>query len=483
MTTLLLGFSKELEPYLRGTPCAFGPCVSIAARFATWRNEVKQANPDLLVINVHALLRQHSFAGEYEGVEVLKHLRLTTDLGPVRTCHVVLVSWESPGEIIRRGPGNSIVFSSGVTFLHTTEMIELLADSNRLESLSRSVATLADTDLLAAVRADYKPPDSGHEMSNWWGAWRLIQSVEENPKMPAPVCEKMSRLSTKQALFLDAVTEAEHGFPRPSIARLQSLVRKTAPTICYVDDESDQGWEQAFTALLYGASDSSSFKVINPIVINAIGGKSVRDVSDLANEILGLSPNLLILDLRLGGADDSKKAPKDTGGALLLKEIRKQDRGKGLPILLMTASNKARTLQDVVKLGGDAYWMKEGIGEHAPLYAVEDPAIELIRLLEALLGEDWQFLLRLQAAHEALRVDSEQSRCWWSHQIIWNATDWPSTNPPFLRRVRLQRWLHRTQQTQYRSSVKSPPCIESTSVKICSRITESLDRPKAEIYG
>ena len=107
MTTLLLGFSQEIEPYLQGTPCAFGPCVNIAERFATWKDEVKEVKPDLLVINVHALFRQHSFAGEYEGVEVLKHLRLTDDLGPLRTCHVVLVCWDSPGEVIRRNPGNA----------------------------------------------------------------------------------------------------------------------------------------------------------------------------------------------------------------------------------------------------------------------------------------------------------------------------------------------------------------------------------------
>lgn len=429
MTTLLVGFSKELEAHLQGSPSAFGPCVNIAERFATWRDEVKRARPDLLVINVHALLRQHSFAGEYEGVEVLKHLRLTDGLEPVRTCHVILVSWDSPGEIIKRNPGNAIIFSSGVTFVHTTEIIELLADRVRVQALSQSVATLVDSCFLASVRADYEQPDSAHEISNWWGAWRLIQTIEaDDATMPTVVRENMSLLATKQALFLAHASDKPGKVDQKKIKRLQSLVRESAPTICYVDDEADKGWAQAFKTLLYGAKDCSGFRVENPIDVEPTKTPIKDKLPQLAEVILGFAPNLLILDLRLAGKDEASKAPNEATGALLLEEIRKKD--KGLPILLMTASNKARTLQDIFKLGADAYWMKEGIGEHAPLDASEKPANELIRLLSALLGMDWQFLLRFQKVHETLRVESERLQCWWSQEKAWKAAFWPGTNPP-----------------------------------------------------
>jgi CheY-like chemotaxis protein len=387
---------------------------------------------DLIVIYAHALLTEHAFRQDYEGVELLKHLRVANSqtLGDLRRCHIIIVAWESAEEIVRRRPGNIILFSSGVSFLRLPEAIPVLRDHDELSKRALEQADPNDRKLLASVRADYQPPDSAHEMSNWWGAWRLIQAIEETgAAMPAPVRERMSRLSTKQALFLSSGVESDRhrGFPRLSIARLQSLVRKSVPTICYVDDEADQGWEQAFRSLLYGGADSSSFKVVNPIAVNPGVGERVRGVEDLANAILSFAPNLLILDLRLGGRDEASKAPKETSGALLLKEIRKQGKGKGLPILLMTASNKARMLQDIVKLGADAYWMKEGIGEHAPLYAVENPAIELIRLLEALLGDDWQFLLRFHRAHEVLSAAAKHSHCWWSQEKTWLGVSWSTT--------------------------------------------------------
>jgi CheY-like chemotaxis protein len=380
------------------------------------------------VIYAHARLSTYSFKQDCEGIELLKHLRTTTVLGDLQQCHVIIVSWESAEQLIKRKPGNIILFTSGVSFLRLPEAIEILSNGDELRKRAAEKADLKDDPRLwAAVRADYKPPDSAHQMSNWWGAWRLIQTIEEHDAtMPPLVRANMSILANKQALFLAHASDKPGKVDQKKIKRLQSLVRESAPTICYVDDEADKGWAHAFKTLLYGTEDSSGFRVVNPIDVDPITSPVKDKLPQLAELILGFAPNLLILDLRLEGEDEALKAPKEASGALLLEEIRKKD--KGVPILLMTASNKARMLQDIVKLGADAYWMKEGIGEHAFLYTNEKPANELIRLLNALLGLDWQFLLRFQKAQDALRFALIRSQCWWSSGKRWKkAVQWPAT--------------------------------------------------------
>jgi len=437
-----MGFPAELDNLISPLEAVAGaaepcPCPSISDWLSRCRVVRPSAQPiDLLVIYAHARLTTHAFRQDCEGIELLKHLRTaeTETLGDFRECHVIVVSWESAEEIIKRKPGNLILFTSGVSFLRLPEAIETLSNGDELRRLAYEKADLKDRRLWAAVRADYEPPDSAHEMSNWWGAWRLIQAIEgKNAKVPSPVSENISLLATKQALLLAHTPKTPARVRQTKLDELQSLVRKSAPTICYVDDEADNGWAQAFRSLLYGGGDCSSFRVVTPIHVEPIrkqdgsGRVPIKDkLPQLAEAVLGLVPNLLILDLRLEGKDEASNTPTKTSGALLLEEIRKRD--KGLPILLLTASNKARMLQDIFKLGADAYWMKEGIGEHAPLYSNETPAKELIRLLSALLGLDWQFLLRFQKAQDVLRVASRQTQCWWSSKKRWNkAVEWPAT--------------------------------------------------------
>jgi CheY-like chemotaxis protein len=450
MLIRLLGFPAELQPFFKGTHTSFDPCASIADGFIRWAQKrlTELTQPDLIVIYVHALFLKQSFRQEYEGIEVLKHLRLTTADSVLafnekkgqpekkvktgfeawRKCHVVLVSWDTAGTIIRRNPGNSIIFSSGVTFVHTLDAIERLSDQNELLALAKEKADLADPFLMAAIRADYRPPDSEHGISNWWGAWRLLRAVEkDDAQMPLPVRRNLASLSSKQALFLNAredptIPQADPrlqrtGLSRSSMSKLRDLVSETKPRICYVDDEAHLGWEHAFRTLLYGEQDSSHFKTVR-----LSEGRVARTMTEVSNDIRAEAPNLLIMDLRLAGKDEARKPPKETTGALLLETIRRDDRG--LPVLLLTASNKARTMQDMLELGADAYWMKEGIGEHAPSYVSENPAAELTRLLRTLLREDWQFLLRFDRAEKELRSAFKAGHCWWGDKRNWTAVPW-----------------------------------------------------------
>ena len=100
-----------------------------------------------------------------------------------------------------------------------------------------------------------------------------------------------------------------------------------------------------------------------------------------------------------------------------------------MPILLMTASNKAWTYQEAFRLGVDAYWMKEGIGDHAsPAKSVQNAA-ELVRLIRSLLGEDHQALRRIHERIDEFKRDWDTPDPPWWKEMTWPPPV-PSLDPP-----------------------------------------------------
>jgi len=66
--------------------------------------------------------------------------------------------------------------------------------------------------------------------------------------------------------------------------------------------------------------------------------------------------NLIFLDLRLVQPDDETIPIKYSGGMRLLDEIKSFD--PSIPIIVFTASEKAMSYEESLRLGADAYWMK-----------------------------------------------------------------------------------------------------------------------------
>lgn len=128
--------------------------------------------------------------------------------------------------------------------------------------------------------------------------------------------------------------------------------------------------------------------------------------------LAGPKPSVVLLDLRLGGKDrDEIRVPvSETSGAWIARITRELDRG--LPIVLMTASNKAHTFEAAMKLGIDAYWMKEGVGEHAPQGGSCRNYARLLELIAVAVGSQCQFLRRFSDQVEALKEKPERS-LWW----------------------------------------------------------------------
>ena len=174
----------------------------------------------VFVIEAHIRLTNSSRATDYEGIECLKHIRLTRDLNweedtdgkpkkrSLGRSHAIVHSWAPLPKILAAKPGNLILCTEGVTLVPTFHVQHLLKDSKRLNTLSQKQADIEGDFFAAGIRADYIPPVSDHDTSNWWGVQQLALGVEaiEGTKngraVPTSVESELKKLYNKKAFFL-----------------------------------------------------------------------------------------------------------------------------------------------------------------------------------------------------------------------------------------------------------------------------------------
>jgi CheY-like chemotaxis protein len=357
------------------------------------------------LINVNLKLKPFSARQHQEGVELLKHIRLTEELGAGRDTHVILYSFEEQLQLLRRKPGNLILLSERVTFFRLPEDLKKMADPEELANFADKRAHVEWKEFKRFVQCDYQPPDSAHQFSNWWGLRQIARArvVLRIPEAEGP--PDVDKLEDKKTLFLNA--------HEPGVR--VSLPRKPSGgpfKIVYIDDE--QGWGVSLKPFLekdLGSSLKIHYQEPPP--------KSFfNSTADLKTWLMSHAlqkdspPSLVLLDLRLLGGAETNTPVKDTSGAKIAAMIRKLE--PGLPIILMTASNKAHTFQAAMELGIDGYWMKEGVGEHAPQGGNVENYVGLLLLISKALGPEYQFL-RLFSQKVGDLKNSIEPNWWESH--------------------------------------------------------------------
>lgn len=418
----------------------------------------------VFVIHANACFTAGTSRQSLEGIEVLKHIRLTDGLR-VRRWHAIIYSFESLEDILSRKPGDLILTSRGVTFLQLPSALDLrqalmtaypqkpwtlFSLNDILEVLAREVpADPDDHSFRTFVAADYTPPDSPHRISNLWGIYEMYLALSNTEHgeysmpalLPSGVREFVLRLDTKKARWLEASGASSSPPKEPAQPFDAALERLTSnaerKTIVYVDDEAEKGWLDVLKRLLNRSSDAPRCRIVVPTPIQLrLPDKTTNwnsytlSVQRLAQWTHERRPSLLILDLRLLGADEAYQDPNHASGMDVAREVRRRD--PYLSILLFTASNKAETLLISRSLDVDDYWMKPGLGEHRGLSSCRDSLLVLADKLNILLGDDSSWLQRVSHEVSVLR-DRPKPYHWWEHSIKWPNPSYavdPNKSPP-----------------------------------------------------
>ena len=388
-------------------------------------------NPGILVVCADWKPFESSRRFEQNGVRLLKHLRLTPELGELRRMHVIVLSFEPVEELIRRKPGSLVLLSPGVTFLRLPEDLRLLGDQTFLQSAANAPAPADATSLRHHIAADYVAPDRTHETSDWWGVHQIFQtraflrSREEPPlECPARIRRELARLRNKEALYLhgglDHVAPAGgHDVLLAAENEIENLFspgdNKPGKKIVLLDDFAEEGWKHLLRETLFENVDDRGLEsvFVAPPIPDSITEDWVQ------NAVLKFDPDLVLLDLRLHGNREHSVPVKDTTGAKVLEILRRED--LGLPVVLMTASNKYWTYRDMLRLGADGYWMKAGLGEHQPPVAPEEHYAELFQLVKQCLSGP---SADLRGFSRFLRELKMRTNLWWENK------KWPDPDVP-----------------------------------------------------
>jgi CheY-like chemotaxis protein len=422
--------------------------------FWRWARNVRDSGIDksdgIYLIHAHGRFTQGAHRQDLQGVELLKHIRLTPWLGVASTWHAIVYSFEPLEAILARRPGDLILTSPGVTFLQLPRAVDLqngliIAHPDKawrslnlpeiLADLAKNHAAVpSQRNFRSYIAADYSPPGSAHQISNWWGIYEMFLAFSgvEHPEyakpdlLPPSVREFVLRLNTKKAAWLEG-TRPVSAAPPESLQQFRSelnrlILAAVGRTIVYVDDEANNGWLAFLGDLLNENPTSPACTIAVPEagLLRLCDKRKELDaykqqVDALAQWVNSNEPALLILDLRLLGSRESLAEPDDASGMDLARAVRSSNRY--VPILLFTASNKAETLLISQSLDIDDYWMKPGMGEHRGLGAHEADLVALTRKLTTLLGEDYSWLQRVGREIVATRRSLKQH--WWERTVRW----------------------------------------------------------------
>lgn len=151
--------------------------------------------------------------------------------------------------------------------------------------------------------------------------------------------------------------------------------------ILYIDDHAHLGWAPAVASALWGKcyhkagpqikrANVDNFRDRDGEVRLSVidrGGLSSKE-NDFLDQALQFAANdrmlsnfdLVLLDLRLRWKEDEKTGNQEIdelSGIKVLRKIRKTN--AAIPVIVLTASRKARNMEEVLDLGADAYFIKE----------------------------------------------------------------------------------------------------------------------------
>ncbi|MCC6447701.1 MAG: hypothetical protein IT215_03350 [Chitinophagaceae bacterium] len=194
---------------------------------------------------------------------------------------------------------------------------------------------------------------------------------------------------------------------------IKANITSQKPKILYIDDNAKNGWETLLQTVLG-----------NKVTITSI----VPDKEKYKNEILQLyndevknniyeDTSLILLDLRLFDEDERSVEIQSISGKKLLDIIRQHH--KGIPVLIITASNKVWSYEQLIKSGADAYWMKEGIDNNFTAEESVKNYYKLLWLIEKLTGEEYKPITKLSKLIDTIN----QTANW------WESKDWTRNNP------------------------------------------------------
>lgn len=416
----------------------------------TIKAKINDNNDTVIFLNVN-LKTKDGHRQAQKGIELLIWLRVKGILN-----HVVLYSFETLHALLNRNSKHLIATSKGTSFVQLPsnfEKIKNAIDENRLKQLKKEDIK----DVKQTLKAYFSIDKFRHQEANWWGVkalWdvhRIVvgQSITQFP-YPKKISEKNNTLNNQVGIFIYSnddisigsalnknvdlktgdrtykiegghclsitITNNQQEKYQNILKGIKYAVEARKPNILYIDDNANNGWKDILEKMT-GVS-------ITTIAPNKNNKKSTECLynEDIKNMVINQNISLVLLDLRLYD-ETERSADIDTfSGKLLLDEIRKYH--KGIPIMIVTASNKVWSYEELMKSGADAYWIKEGIDNNFTAEESVRNYYKLLWMIEKLTSEDYILIKTLTDLVE--EINMSENSFWWENKDWARGATWSS---------------------------------------------------------
>ncbi len=331
----------------------------------------------LLFININLTLFGTNKRQIQNGIELLTWLRVMEILN-----HCILYSFELMHSILMRYPRHLIVASKGTTYLQLPisvtkfDFLKCKNEKANIENLKRLFKITIDT------------IEIQHHLANIYGLWYMFnihnkyfssQKIEETI-FSREFRNEFDALQQKIAnfLFKHEVSQKTDDL-KNHILTLKDKIKNKNPRILYIDDKAELGWNHLIKQMLFPDENHHSLKWYNPKNENFSTEENFNSTIDTIKNLIdnnGAFTDCILLDLRLADEEGDIDDLDTLSGIRVLKAIH----GKypSLPIIMTTASNKAKSVKKAIESGADSLWTKPGLQD------IKDDAYFLRNYLELL---------------------------------------------------------------------------------------------------
>ena len=386
------------------------PVVELAGEIATFL----APRPDAPVfINIETTSTQ-GYRQDHNILDVLLALRCSYRFpNPV-----ICVGFEPLSSILNRRPEHLLLCSPG------TKYLQLPLPQSHLSPGQIPATRVSGDDferLKKFLDGSHKIDRYRHSEANWWGIeiqWKMHTQLffpDSAEAPPRTITEDDHALQHAIAKFLFMPPDAPAALKHPDTIELRDHVVRKRPRILHIDDQSKEGWAALFQYIMYDGLDLQRFRVLDIAAYDTIDTLITKldDILRHSPQTPGFDVDLILLDVRLlPEQDDLEKEIKMLSGPRLLQHIRKNY--LGIPVIITTASNKARTYQELMTLGADAYWMKQGLDEGFSQEENIASYHRLLRLTADVLNEEYRLLKTMAGALQQIQI----------RDLWWQAKNW-----------------------------------------------------------
>lgn len=314
--------------------------------------------------------RQH-----FEGLELLKHIRLITELGKEIQYAPILLGYTYPLETVLRNP-ESTILSAPATYLYNLKNIYQINNSPFFHSKEELTKDKLKPYILYTDTDEAK---SEHDRRNEQGALKLERELNGASNSDIGL-----DLWQKKLLFLQTETKASE---QTSVSDADFKATIKGKRILYLDDEADK-WEKALKKLFDGATldiKSNYEDIVNYFEeLQKEQDKLRSDYTEIDRQLLQkfdtvgknhefvlknseavalkgklaaiLNYDLILLDMRLDKTADKDKPINLLSGVQVLNKI--YDLNCFIPVVMFTASNKVESYKSVKDSGAYDFWIK-----------------------------------------------------------------------------------------------------------------------------